>query len=293
MKKDYYETLGVSKTADAAEIKTAYRKLARKYHPDLNKGETGAEEKFKAVAEAFAVLSDKEKRETYDRGGHAAFEPGFDPFAGADVGNFEFGFGDLSSLFEAFGGGMGGGMGGGGRRRTRRRAARGSDLRAEVRVPFEAAIRGETVTLQLGAEREPLRVRIPPGIENGGTLRLKEKGAQGPGGRGDVYLTVNIEPHPRFRRDGRNLIADLEIGVARATLGGQAEVATLDAPATIQIPPGTRSGQRLRLRGRGVPAGKGNVAGDLIVVIQIQPPRELDERSRELMEEFASLNPGA
>lgn len=288
MKKDYYETLGVSKTADAAAIKSAYRKLARKYHPDLNKGDAGAEEKFKAVAEAFAVLSDKEKRATYDRGGHAAFEPGFNPFAGADFGNFDFGLGDLSSLFGAFGSGMPGA----GRARAGRRPRRGADYRADVRVPFESAIRGETVTLQLAAGEEALRVRIPPGIEDGGTLRLRGKGAQGSGGRGDIYLTVVVEPHPHFRRNGRNIDVDLAIGVARATLGGTASVQTLDGPATIQIPPGTRSGQRLRLRGKGVPAGGGEAAGDLFVVIQIRPPRELDARSRELMEEFASLNPG-
>jgi DnaJ-class molecular chaperone len=283
-KKDYYEVLGVPRTAGDKEIKAAYRRLARKFHPDVNKGDKQAEQRFKEVAEAFAVLSDKEKRARYDRGGHEAFGPGFDPFAGSDFGKFDAGFGDLSSLFEMFG--LGAGLGGG---RARRRAPRGRDLRVETRVPFETALRGDTLSLDMprpgGAER--LRVRIPPGVDDGDTLRLAGKGEGG----GDLYLTVRVEPHARFRREGRDLICDVPVGIARATLGGPIEVQTFDGSATITLPPGTRSGQKLRLRGRGVPPSSGQPAGDLLVVVQIEPPRVLDARSRELMEEFDRLNP--
>jgi DnaJ-class molecular chaperone len=286
VKKDYYETLGVPRTADEKEIKAAYRRLARKYHPDVNKGEKGAEEKFKSVAEAFAVLSDKDKRARYDRGGHEAFGPGFDPFAGFDAGQFDAGFGDLSSLFEMFG------LGRGGRRGGRRVVRKGADVRVELQVPFLTAVRGDTVEIgmprQGGSER--VKVRIPAGIEDGGTLRLKGQGDRGTP-PGDAYLTIRIQPHPVFRREGGDLVCDVSIGIARAALGGKAEVETLDGKATVVIPPGTKSGRRLRLRGRGVPASGGRPAGHLYAVVQIQPPEELDSRSRELLEEFDRLNP--
>jgi len=284
MKKDYYEILGVAKTAGDKQIKAAYRRLARKYHPDVNKDDKQAEARFKEVAEAFAVLSDKDKRARYDRGGHEAFGPGFDPFAGFDFGQFDAGFGDLSSVFEMFGFG-GGTRPGGGRQRARRAA----DLRLETRVPFLTAVRGDMVELAIPRQGRPtpLKVRIPAGIEDGDTLRLAGKGEAG----GDAYLTIRVDPHPRFRREGRNLICDVAVGVARAVLGGQVDVETLNGSATITLPPGTRSGQKLRLRGRGVPASPGKTAGDLFAVVQIQPPKVLDARSRELMEEFDRLNP--
>ena len=288
MSKDYYETLGVPRTASDQQIKAAYRRLARQYHPDLNKGDARSEERFKEVAEAFAVLSDKDKRARYDRGGREAFGPGFDPFAGFDFGEFDVGDGfDLSSIFEMFGLGHGDRPGRG--RRSSRPARRGADLRLELRVPFVTAVRGDTLEIDVprGARRERMKVRVPPGIEDGGTLRLRGKGQAG----GDAYLTVRVEPHPDFRREGRDLVRDVTVGIARATLGGPLEVATLEGTATVTLPPGTRSGQRLRLRGRGVPASAGRPAGDLYAVVQIRPPRELDARSREIMEEFERLNP--
>jgi molecular chaperone DnaJ len=356
-KKDYYEILGVPRTATAKEIKAAYRKLARKHHPDVNKGDPKAEERFKEVAEAFAVLSDKDKRARYDRSGHDAFGPEFDPFAGFEAGDFSFGDGELSSIFEMFG--LGGGRRGGGARRQAR-ARRGEDLRFEVQIPFLTAMRGgeidvavprqalcatcegrgtrpgsgETTCPQCGgsgrteqrrgpmqvsltcpacqgagrlpgepcptcggsgrqASQERMRVRIPPGIDDGGTLRLSGKGnVGGPAApAGDAYLTVRVEPHPIFRREGRDLHADVAIGLARAGLGGRVDVSTLEGTATITVPPGTRSGQRFRLRGRGVPASGSRPAGDLYAVVQIEPPKRLDARSRELLEEFERLNP--
>jgi curved DNA-binding protein len=286
MKQDYYEILGVPRTAGDREIKAAYRRLARKYHPDVNKGDKQAEEKFKEVAEAFAVLSDKDKRSRYDRGGHEAFGPGFDPFAGFDFGQFDAGFGDLSSLFEMFG------FGPGGRRGGRTGTRRGSDVRAELRIPFATAVKGDTVEMAIprAGGQERLKVRIPAGIDDGGTMRLAGKGNAG-SPPGDAYLTVRIDRHPLFRREGRDLICDVSVGIARAALGGRVDVETLDGKTTINVPPGTRSGQRLRLRGRGVPSSSGKPAGDLYVVVQIHPPKALDARSRELLEEFERLNP--
>jgi molecular chaperone DnaJ len=349
-KKDYYEILGVPRTAGEKEVKRAYRRLARKYHPDVNKGEKKAEERFKQVAEAFAVLSDKDKRARYDRGGHEAFGPEFDPFAGVDMGQFDFG--DLSNLFDLFGGG-------GRRRRGRARAQRGEDLRFDVHVSFEQAVLGGKTQLTIPrqsacptcrgsgsrpgsgqtncpdcqgsgsstrrrgpmqvqmtcprcrgtgrlpgdpcatcgasgrvATNERITVRIPAGIEEGATLRVAGQGNSGPGGAGDAYLVVHVEPHPVFRREGNDLVSEVTVGLARAALGGPIVVRTLNGEATVTLPAGTRSGQKLRLAGKGVPAAAGRAAGDLYAVIQIQPPRKLDERSRELLLEFERLNPG-
>ena len=279
-KKDYYEILGVARDASEKEIKAAYRRLARKVHPDVNPGDARAEEKFKEVSEAFAVLSDPDKRAKYDRGGHEAFGADFDPFAGFDVS--QFGFGGLGDLFEMFGG------------RGARGPRRGSDLEFEVRIPFLEAVLGTTVDLSLPrgeGSASRVKVRIPAGIDDGGRVRVAGKGAGGRGGApaGDAYLRVRVEPHPLFRREGKDLTCEVPVGIARASLGGPVDVPTLDGHATIQIPPGTRSGQRFRLRGRGVP-GRGSVpAGELYAVIQIVPPKVVDGRLKELLEEVDRL----
>jgi len=349
-KKDYYEVLGVSRDADEKKLKAAYRRLARKYHPDLNKGDSSAEAKFKDVSEAFAVLSDPEKRAQYDRGGHAAFGAGFDPFSGFDVR--AAGLGDLADLF----GGMFGGFGSG-RGRQASRAARGNDLKLELAIDFMEAIHGTTLNLRVprqltcdacngtgeragtggtacsdcagqghrtqaglpfaipcrrcgGSGRAPgppcgqcrgagrtriedkVKARIPAGIKDGSTVRLADKGDAGSAGGppGDLYLSIRVKDHPLFRRDGNDLVCELPIGIAAAALGGTAEVPTLDGKATIQIPAGTRSGQRMRLAGKGVPAGKNRPVGDLYALIQIHPPKKLDRRSKALLEEFRELN---
>lgn len=282
-KKDYYEVLGLPRTASEKEIKAAYRRLARKYHPDVNQGDRQAEERFKEVAEAFAVLSDPEKRATYDRGGHAAFGNDFDPFAGFDFGRVDLG--GLEDLFAMFGG-----------RPGARAARRGPDLSYEVRIPFLDAAKGTTLDLSLpsdarGGNAERIKVRIPPGIEDGGRVRLPGRGGAGARGAaaGDAYLHVRVEPHPLFRREGNDLVCEVPVGIARAALGGRVEVPTPDGKATIEIPEGTRSGQRFRLRGRGVAAHRGRPAGDLHAVIQIVPPKRPEGRARELLEELLKI----
>ncbi|MCP3978351.1 MAG: molecular chaperone DnaJ [bacterium] len=351
MKKDYYEILGVSKSADAKEIKSAYRRLARKHHPDVNKGDSQAEEKFKDVAEAFAVLSDDEKRARYDRGGHAAFGPGFDPFAGVDFGDLDFGFGGIN-LGDLFGFGSRGARG---PRRTK-----GSDLKMQLDVSFEDAVRGTTVDLKIprtvscrvcggsgsaagasrsacrdcggsgqlaqsrgvlqlgrpcprcrGTGQEPgppctacagagqeraeqrVKVRIPAGVDDRATLRLAGKGDAGAHGGppGDLFVQLAVQRHPQFERNGRDIVCQVPIGLARAALGGTIDVPTLDGSASIQVPAGTPSGQKFRLKGKGVPGDGRRPDGNLYAVIQIRPPKKLDARSRELLEELDRLNP--
>jgi DnaJ-class molecular chaperone len=297
-KKDYYEVLGVPRTATDKDIKAAYRKLARKHHPDVNPGDKGAEERFKEISGAFAVLSDPEKRAKYDRGGHDAFEPGFDPFQGSTIDFQDLGLGNLSDIFELFGGG-------GRRRGTHRRVARGEDLQLEMSLPFGDAIHGTTVEVTIpraiarGAGRvkaaESVKVRIPAGIDDGERVRIAGKGNDGVGGGppGDAFVNIRVEPHPMFRRDGGDLVCDVPVGIVKATLGGDLEVPTLEGRATIKIPAGTRGGQRFRLKDRGVAARAGHPAGHLFAVVQIVTPKNLDARSIELLEEFARLNPTA
>jgi DnaJ-class molecular chaperone len=292
-KKDYYEILGIPKNATDKQIKAAYRKLARKYHPDHNPGNKGAEDKFKEVAEASAVLSDPEKRAKYDQRGHEAFGPEFDPFAGTGFDFRNMGAIDINDLFEM--------LGGGGRARSgRTRATRGQDLETEIRLPFLDAVMGSTFELNLprrgpGGTRteERVKVRIPPGIDEGGRVRLPGKGDAGANGgpAGDMYLVVRVEPHPMVRREGRDLYVDVPVTISRAALGGTIVVPTPDGTSTISLPAGTRSGQRMRLRGKGIPATSAAPAGDLFAVIQIVPPKSLDARSRQLLEELDKLHP--
>ena len=297
-RKDYYEILGVSKAATEKDLKAAYRKLARKHHPDVNPGDKAAEAKFKEVSEAFAVLSSPEKRAKYDRGGHEAFEPGFNPFQGSTIDFEDLGLGNLSDIFELFGGGRG-------RRGGGRSSRRGEDLQLEMSLPFTDAIHGTTV--EVGIPRavsgaggratvtEKVKTRIPAGIDDGERIRIPGKGNEGLGGgpAGDAYVVIRVEPHPMFKREGNDLVCDVPIGVVKATLGGDLDVPTLDGRATIKVPAGTRGGQRFRLKGRGVPARTGRPAGDLYAVVQIVTPKNLDERSRALLEELGRLIPNA
>ena len=317
MADDYYKTLGVSRDADAAEIRKAYRKLARENHPDRNPDDPRAAETFKAVGEAYGVLSDAEKRSAYDRfgsnykqfgGGPGGRGPGGgSPFGGfgggqqVDVGDLfgEGGF-DLNDLL--------GGLGGAGRRGPRRppggspfgggartRTRKGADVRTNVTVPFTLAARGGEYELDLdrGGSRESLTVKIPAGIAPGGTMRLAGKGEPGgPGGApGDLLLTVEVAPHPVFRRDGNNLVCDVPLTPAEAALGAKVDVPTLsDGEVTLTIPAGTAGGAKLRLRGKGVPDRKTGTDGDQIVQTKIVVPKTLTDRQRELYEELRGLD---
>jgi len=292
-KKDYYETLGVSRDVGAKELKAAYRKLARKYHPDVNKGNPQSEEKFKQVSEAFAVLSDSEKRAQYDRGGHSAFGAGFDPFSGFDAR--AAGIEDLSDLF---GGVFGFDIRGPGRR-PRPRPRKGNDLKVNLAIDFMEAVQGATLSLRVprhagggGRTEEKIKARVPAGVKDGSTVRVAGKGDSGVAGGppGDLYIAVQVRPHPMFRREGDHIVCDVPVSIDVAALGGTTEVPTLDGKTTINIPAGTRSGQRMRLGGKGIVAGQGRPAGDLYVVVQIHPPKKLNKRSRELLEEFREIN---
>ncbi len=327
MADDYYKTLGVPRTADAAEIRKAYRKLAGKHHPDRNADDAKAAETFKEVGEAYAVLSDADKRAAYDRFGSnykqfgGGRPGGGSPFGGGGFGGgagggpvdasdlFGDGF-DLNDLLGGLGGGGrrprgggspfggmgGGGMGGGGMGGgARSRPRKGADVRTTATVPLTVAARGGEYELNLdrGGKRESLTVKIPAGIAEGGTMRLAGKGEPGgPGGTaGDLLLTVKAAPHPVFRRDGANLLMDLPLTPAEAALGAKVDVPTLsDGTVTLTIPPGTNGGAKLRLRGKGVPNTKAGADGDQIVQTKIVVPKTPTDRQRELYVELLALD---
>jgi len=376
--KDYYALLGVDRKAKPEQIRKAYRRLARKYHPDVNPGNKAAEEKFKEIQEAYDVLGDEKKRKIYDQYGFYSDNippggygppggdvrvPGFD-FSGFDFSDFMRGeestqgfggaFRDLFSQFFS-------------RRRERQPEPerpgpeRGSDIEHRMRLSFWDAIRGTqvritvarqeacstcrgtgigtgsqttcaacsgtgTVARQTGVMRfsltcpqcggsgrqrqrcvacggeghfskpESFEVRIPPGVDTGSRVRVPGKGNAGVGGGppGDLYIITEVEPHPYFERKGDNIYVKLPVTVTEAALGAKVEVLTLDGLTTIKIPPGTQSGQKLRLRGKGAPSlrsGAAGVRGDQFVEVQVTIPRVADERSKELLRELARLNP--
>ncbi len=308
---DYYETLGVGRTASEDEIKRAYRKLARKYHPDVNK-DKDAEEKFKQVNEAHEVLKDPEKRKLYDQLGadwHAGQDfkppPGwenvhFEFQAGPGAEAFDFG-GGFSDFFETlFGGRMA--RGGGATRRQASWVMRGQDHEAEIQVSLEDAYHGaaRTITLQgheidtQGQVRpalQNLQVKIPPGVTDGTRIRLTGKGGAGMGGgpAGDLYLKVRLEPHPRFRVEGHDLQVEVPVTPWEAALGATVKVPIIDGSVSLKIPAASQSGQKLRLRGKGLPK-KGSKRGDLLVVVKIVVPKSPSAREKELFEELARVS---
>ncbi|MDW7982530.1 MAG: molecular chaperone DnaJ [Thermomicrobium sp.] len=349
-KRDYYEVLGVDRTASQEDIRRAYRQLARQFHPDVNKS-PDAEEKFKEINEAYEVLSDPDKRAAYDRFGHAGVQVGVG--GGPGTATDPFGFGSLfNDLFDSF---FGDATSAG-----RRRAARGADLEVTVELEFEEALRGVEKELEverlercpecggtrmrrgarpatcsvcggtgqlrryqqtiLGAmitattcshcggtghvisdpcpscrgrgrslRRRTVRLDIPPGIEDGATLRLTGEGEHGEPGAppGNLYVHVRVRPHELFRREGTTLFLDLPINVAQAALGAEVEVPTVDGPLLMKVPPGTQPGQRFRLRGKGAPELGSARRGDLIVTVRVVVPTELTPRQRELFTELA------
>ncbi|MBX6314725.1 MAG: DnaJ domain-containing protein [Isosphaeraceae bacterium] len=307
--RDYYDILGVPRDATQDQIKKAYRAHARKYHPDVNPGDKNAEKLFKEGQEAYDVLSDPEKRALYDRYGKAAFEGvgAAGPRSGASAWTAqqagpEFETIDFSQFFGGGEEGIGGGifeellgrMRGGVGRRTRGPRP-GRSVEAHLTIPFLTAVRGGETSIEVqrdGGRRETLVVKIPPGTESGARLRLRgrgEPGVQG-GPPGDLTITVEVQPHPYFTREGRDLYVDLPVSVSEAILGAKVEVPTLEGLKTVTIPPGTSSGQKLRLRGQGVPASGGQPAGDLFAVVKILVPRTTDEESKELIRRFTERN---
>lgn len=367
MAKDYYKVLGVDRNASASDIKKAYRKLARKYHPDLNPGDKQAEAKFKEIQEAYSVLSDPKKKKQYDqygyvgeapppdaggagRGAQYSYSRGFEGFDFSDFGTPPF-----QDFFESiFGGSF---------RRTQKKPARGQDLHYTMKLSFSDAIHGVQTKIKLtrlvacpdcrgkgfsqrggqqacpqcggsghttihkGAMRfsttcpscggtgtaqgprcstcqgnglvqttELINVRIPGGVDNGSKVRISGKGNAGPqgGSPGDLFITVEVIPHSLFRREGSNIYVKVPITVPEATLGSKINVPTLYGKTTIKIPPGTKSGQKFRISGKGAPVPGRKAKGDQFVEVSIVPPPFEDEKIRELMEELkkaSSQNP--
>ncbi len=294
--KDPYEILGVSRNATQDEIKRAYRRLAKQYHPDRNPGDKSAEQHFKEVHAAYEVLGDAQRRTQYDRFGAGGPTPEYQTWTEAHGAPFEdlhvdFGpMGDLSSIFEQF---FSRGVGTKARRRTNERTrARGSDVEHEVEVAFEEAARGTTrdiVLTSAGSDRneERIQVRIPAGIGDLQRIRVRGKGHAGLGGRGDLMIRIRIRPHPRFRREGLNILLDLPLSFAEAALGGSVEIPTLDGLTVVKVPPGTSSGTKLRLRGRGIRDERSGQTGDMYALVQVQVPKTLSPRARQLVQELA------
>ena len=317
--KDYYKILGVPKSATEKEIKAAFRKAARKHHPDMNKGDPKAEARFKEVNEAHKVLSDPEKRRRYDTLGadweaYARTPP--PPRSGragrggrvrVDMGDYGEGdIGGFSDFFRTFfgGGAFGrpGGFGGAGveggsfeEMFNRARAqAPGADLEGVVDLTLEEVLRGTTRSVNVGEEGQGRRVdvKIPAGIREGSRVRVAGEGgaSQGQGPRGDLYLRVHVRPHPTLERRGDDLATTVNVPLTAAVLGGQVDVPTLDGPVGVKVPPGSRPGRVLRLRGHGLPRleAKGT-RGDLLATLGVDLPTELTPREREIFEELKRL----
>lgn len=363
MKKDYYEVLGVSKTATDAEIKSAFRKLAKKYHPDVSK-EKDAAEKFKEVQEAYSVLSDKEKRDKYDRFGHAAFDQngGFGGAAGGFSGFEDF---DASDIFkDIFGAGFGFGgdssFFGGGRTSNAARKTKGPDINVIFEMDFEEAAFGTKTTVSLNIDdkcpdcdgkggtgiktcpdckgtgyikeqqrsilgafitqrpcptcggtgetytkkcttcrgtgkkrvKKNIIVNVPAGVDTGDHLRVAGKGPAGENGgpNGDVYIEIKVKEHPLFRRDDNNLFVTLPLTITEAALGCKKEVPTLDGNVILTVPQGSQTGDRHRLKGKGLKSPAKRGTGDMFVVIKVITPTKLDRKQKKLLEELALTN---
>ncbi|MCZ6507670.1 MAG: J domain-containing protein [Acidobacteria bacterium] len=313
--KDYYATLGVDRKASSADIQKAYRKLARKFHPDVNKSPE-AEERFKEITEAYEVLKHSEKRVKYDQFGSAwkqaqhtggpppGFEDIFSSFGGqTGRGGFEGGgAGGFSSFFEAlFGGGGPARSGdwnwaGTGPGATAPGRAQAADQEASIGLSLEEAAGGGTrqITISdpISGRTRTLRVKIPAGVRAGQRIRLGGQGAPAIGGGkpGDLYLRVELLPHPRFELEGNRLLTQLEVAPWEAALGGEAEVPTLTGKVRVRVPPGSSSGRKIRLRGKGFPASGGKAAGDLIAEIRVVVPAEPSDEERELYEQLADVS---
>lgn len=290
-KRDYYEVLGVSKSASDDEIKKAYRKLAVKYHPDRNPGDKEAEAKFKEINEAHEVLSDKQKRARYDQFGHAGVGGASgNPFGGGASGNPFGGFNGQSFNFDFGGAGgfediLGSLFGFGGPRRPRR----GADYQTSVTLTFEEAIFGTTKEISVNGEN--LKVKIPAGIDDGMSIRLRGKGGEAPEGgaeKGDLYVKIRVKPHKNLTREGAIILSEETISMVDAALGCEIEVETVDGSITMKVPAGTQSGTPFKLSGHGVPFRGDGDRGPHIVTVIVETPKNLSKKQKELLEEFKS-----
>ncbi len=354
-KRDYYEVLGVDKNADDATLKKAYRKLAKKYHPDMNPGDKEAEAKFKEATEAYSVLSDADKRRQYDQFGHAAFENGGGG-AGGGFGGFDFG-GDMGDIFGDIFGDL---FGGGGRRRANNGPMKGANLRAAVNIMFQEAITGCDKELEINlkdpckkcngtgakpgtspetckkcngsgqvvmtqqsmfgmvrnvtvcpdcqgtgkiirekcpdcrgtgytSSRKKIQVSIPAGIDDGQSIRIRDKGEPGTNGgpRGDLLVEVRVARHPIFAREDMNIFSSVNISFAQAALGGKIRIPTVDSDVEYEVKPGTQPNTRIRLKGKGVPSLRNkNIRGDHYVTLTLQVPTNLSNESKEALRKF-------
>ncbi|MBI5681649.1 MAG: DnaJ domain-containing protein [Deltaproteobacteria bacterium] len=288
-KKDYYEILGVTKNAAEDEIKKSYRKLAKKYHPDVNPGNKGAEARFIEINEAYEVLSDTQKRAQYDRMGAFPFESGFEgghtytSTGGFNIGDVNFDVGGIEDIFgDIFT-----------RKTNRWRGTRdGSDVEYRVKIRFEDAVRGTEIKVPI-TDKELITVRIPPGVDDGSKVKITGKGSPGiKGGKpGDLYIITNVEPHPYFTRKGFDIYLDLAITIIEASLGTKISIPTMDGMTLLTIPPGTSAGQKLRLKGKGIEDKKTKTRGDQYVIIKIIAPRDLNQRASDLLKEFQKVHP--
>ncbi len=298
MSADYYQVLGVARSASQEEIRKAYKKLARENHPDSKPGDTAASERFKQAAEAYEVLGDSDKRQKYDQFGanwKHADQMGGNSYGGTggqvDINDL-FGRGGVD-LGDLFGGAFGGAAGAGGRGR-RAAPRKGPDLETTILIPFQMAANGGTyeVTIQRAGSSERLSVKVPAGVEEGAKLRVGGQGEAGPGGgpTGDLIVTVHVAAHPYFRREGSDLILELPLSVSEAVLGAKVEVPTLSGDRmTLTVPPGTSSGAKLRIKGAGFMNRKTNEHGHQYAVVKVVAPKELDSEARLLLEQFAAV----
>lgn len=313
--KDYYKILGVSKNATKEEIKKAYRRLARKYHPDLNPDNKESEEKFKEVQEAHEVLSDEEKRKAYDMFGSAEFGPGGRTTwrRAGDTGGqaYEYsysandftGFEDIFKDIFGFSGEARHGRSRGEAFRdifstvTKERPSRGRDLEYQIEIDFDTAIRGGIRDLSISrqkrdtVETEKLSVKIPAGVDNGSRIRVQGKGEGGDKTKGDLYLRVNVKPHPIYKRKGDDIYLEVPVTIYEAALGKRIEVPTIDGTAELTIPSGVQNGTKLRLKGKGVTNLKTKARGDQYVVIKIAMPDKIYENERNAFEEMEKSHP--
>jgi curved DNA-binding protein len=305
---DYYEILGVKKDSSTQDIKKAYRKLAMKYHPDRNKGDKEAEEKFKKISEAYAVLSDSEKRKQYDTFGASGFQQRYsqeDIFRGFDLGDIlkEFGLGGMGGGFRSSGGqgspfetfffqSGGPGTGRTSFRTSAQQQVKGNDVTYELSVSLNEILNGSEKTISLRRENktENVSVKIPKGIKSGQKLRLTGKGSPSPygGPPGDLYLVIHEQPHPVFSRDGNNLIVEKHISFSKACLGSEISVNSLEGKELkVKVPAGIQPHAKLRLKGHGLPAGKTGGRGDIYVKVTVDVPKTLTAEQKKLIKELA------